>query len=83
MITAWCFLLHHVFKNSVQKHKPNRFKALPAGLVAMEFVEIFRHEHIFPGFGLKPGLNASVGVPLKKEILGPVKSFVALMVFNP
>jgi hypothetical protein len=30
-----------------------------------------------------PGQGASVGMPLKKEILGPVKSIAALMFFNP
>ena len=48
-----------------------------------EFAEIFRHEHDFPGFGLKPGQGASVGMPLEKEILGSVKSLAALMFFNP
>ena len=51
--------------------------------MAMEFAEIFRHEHDFPGFGLKSGQGASVGMPLKKEILGSVKSLAVLMFFNP
>jgi len=39
-----------------------------------EFAEVFRHEHGFPWFGMVPGQGASVGMPLKKEILRPVKS---------
>lgn len=44
-----------------------------------EFAEVFRHEHGFPWFGMVPGQGASVGMPLKKEILRPVKSLAPLM----
>ena len=48
-----------------------------------EFAEVFRHEHIFSFVGLNPRRNAPVGMPLKKEILGSVKSPYPLMFFNP
>ena len=48
-----------------------------------EFAEVFLHKHDFPGFGLKPGQGAAVGMPLKKEICKPVKPPAPLMFFNP